>query len=128
NVKADSTDKSPLFKTCLNVTNNLDNKKNDKTQQIFDSKDTINEKILINPSIRDTETLNILHELIESQIKSKAKLFENRLSVIELLTSSQSGQLYELSDSIKIIKDSYSQNHSVTKELLDMIMTRLSET
>ncbi|CAF0975367.1 unnamed protein product [Brachionus calyciflorus] len=31
NGKFDSTDKSPLFKTYLNATNNLNNKKNDKT-------------------------------------------------------------------------------------------------
>ncbi|CAF0869521.1 unnamed protein product [Brachionus calyciflorus] len=83
--------------------------------KISDSKDTINEKIAINPSIRNIETLNTLHELIESNLKSKAKVFENRLSVIELLTSSQSGQLYELKDTIKMIKDSYSQNHSASR-------------
>ncbi|CAF1003167.1 unnamed protein product [Brachionus calyciflorus] len=106
-----------------------------KTEQIFKQKDdTFNEKIQVKSSFRRLDGLpvNVLNELIDTLLETKFKIFEKRLSCLDLSSTNQSNTFYELSDSIKIIKNdlndveySNTQNHKVTKELLNSIINKI---
>ncbi|CAF0798134.1 unnamed protein product [Brachionus calyciflorus] len=117
NAKNDLTDIKPPHKTEIKQSTTPYPKTYSevKTKRVSEPKNFTDEN---NSSSKNSVSVEILHELIDTILVTKFKDFENRFSGLELLTTSHENHIYEISALIKMLKTDLnhvdnlnSQNH-----------------
>ncbi|CAF0771286.1 unnamed protein product [Brachionus calyciflorus] len=136
-VKHDTTDIRIPLKTQIIEKSTSSQRTNPrvKLEQINKPKNISDEKNSRSPSSKAIEPMDILHEIIGTVIEAKVKEYDKRLSGLETLNLNHKNQSIEISDSVKMKKtdlmyvvDSNSQNHKLTKDMLNMLVDRILKT